>query len=789
MVVPSKQQEFQEYVKNFNAKAGIIRELSVAIKQASNKVLSRMPNLSQYKSPLRESRGDDKLFLYVIATLSETDPKWRVFNDAIKLVKDALKSGGKWRWVPDLLDMLSRDGVACTRTAKGYELKHPLGPGRTAASAAEIDSAMQALDDVGFSVDNIRAFLNDLRAEAPQGVVSNKDLCRRVSKNYNGTMLTFSEMARALNGSYDFAVVKLEVQAVHAFFRRVATETPLRLLWEWNEEVVPSSGIGGRLGRTLGEVVTYLIENERSINNTVQSDGLKDLNEYAQKLAKTMSMAQLEDLISRSNYNIAADEFVKLGEQVVDTTQRKGDDRHARAMKELTDALEQLKNVRERLGGSLDVSDIASLIPDLGKRIASVWAAASRCMVASGSTSALSDRSPVAMWASTMGSSTSSFFSDVIQPFRAANVRGERRPDSARMEMYRDMMRMHVDRITKDGAVMEVQSARENARMIIGELVKTTTDPGCNRVQVRASILAAIKTYATNIDRILTKLHRRHSQFVMWSNRRALEYMVKWFSVRDVKRADGSSILSRENVECIQAYFNHLAAASHVVQRIMDDIEREGRVLFSDRMYMGIISEDEHVLETLQSRVDAFERRIVSVRMTLTRLYMPAGYSLFDVLTDPTFVIIYALKAFRVLLIWAALAIARGIFQPMYKDAVYVLNKAPPSAMYFALIFIAFDVALQLGVFVVLLALRYMFAGPDTAFPVTTHLLKAYLLDYVISTVLILALSLVVASVVSRKKYFRYRFEGDRGIRAMSDMLQLLSAAVLFVPYFRLLDT
>ena len=203
---------------------------------------------------------------------------------------------------------------------------------------------------------------------------------------------------------------------------------------------------------------------------------------------------------------------------------------------------------------------------------------------------------------------------------------------------------------------------------------------------------------------------------------------------------------------------------------------------------MSLLNEDESLLNDSQKMVEGFESYLRSMQAKLARLYSPSGYGFFDVLKDPTFVFMYIIKAIRVALLWVALTFAKGIFMPMYSSAVYVQNTKPPSALWFVLIYVAIDMSLNLAMFIILLTLKFIFKTDENTFPVSDHLIHAIVVDYAITTTMMTFLSLIVASVIQRKKYFRYRFEGDRGIRAMSDMLFWITTGVLFIPFFRFID-
>lgn len=158
--------------------------------------------------------------------------------------------------------------------------------------------------------------------------------------------------------------------------------------------------------------------------------------------------------------------------------------------------------------------------------------------------------------------------------------------------------------------------------------------------------------------------------------------------------------------------------------------------------------------------------------------------SLGDALSDPTMVLIYALKALRLLAAWYALRVAARTFQGLYDRRVYGRDEAPPHPAVFVGMTLAVELAIQLGVMVVLLFSQQILKQMDVN--VSSAVVSAWVLDYGLSTAVVAVLALVIGEVVRKKKYFRYRYEGDRGIRAMQQMMMYTYGVVLLIPFFRL---
>lgn len=815
MVAP---QEFRAVSDVFRARVGVIKDLSAYF---GGKGQRSLPDLSGYKAVLARDKGSER-FVEVIDSLSSGSGAAKTVADMLGRVRRLVEANGKWFDLYQVMKHLTDPAsVACSKdgyNSRKWRLKSKL------VDKGWLAPAVDWLAECGFEVKETRAFMDALISEVSDTTNVPEALCRD-SNNQPRKVPSF--VNKLTGGAVNHASLAAELAVPLAYFRRMKTDSPAQLLASWDEDVAQKVSGGVSAGKSVGQTFLAIIAKERNIaapQSTVDAiqehaEGLRDLSSQGGVVA---------DLVQRSGYEEVAQAFIQEGEAVAGRAPT-NNDREVRAAEDLKKAVAAVQDALSKVNGYVQESELPPLLLGLSKAVDDV---VKKLGPLTSSTSAPTSAlfgpsfgrrrpgSASSAWAAATGAS--SFVADVIQPFDAARNRGEQRPDLGRLELYRDMMKAHADRTAQDPVVNDVKTARENARIIVKNLASTRSDPNCNVAQVRAGILGATKAYVRNVERALAKFERRHSDFVMWTNRRTLEYMLKWYSVRDMTR--GTSPLSPQdrkviaeyfesaratagsdlaqavrrvmgNVEplvpdaereAILEYFKHLADTARRVQGVIDLVERESLSLFTDSSVTLV--DDDYAAEAVQGIVSRLEARIVSTRLRVLRMYSASGYNALDVLRDPTFLIMYVLKGLRVLLVWAALTFASGIFTPLYTDAVYKLNKAPPSPLWFVLIFVAIDMGLNLAMLVVLLALKYMFDAPGSGFPVNGHLLKAYAIDYAVSTAMLTALSLVIASVIARKKYFRYRFEGDRGIRAMRDMLLLVATAILFVPYFRFVN-
>jgi len=177
---------------------------------------------------------------------------------------------------------------------------------------------------------------------------------------------------------------------------------------------------------------------------------------------------------------------------------------------------------------------------------------------------------------------------------------------------------------------------------------------------------------------------------------------------------------------------------------------------------------------------------LTTLRNDVKNLLLGKGLPLRVVLLRSPLLLMYLTKGTRVFFAWAALHFAERIFHMWYVRRVYGQGKTPPNPLGFVGLFLSFEAVMTTLLFVVFLGIRLMAGDGPGYFPVNGAFLKAFVVDYVFSTLCVFSVSAVIAAVVQKKKYFRYKYEGERGIRALSTMTFYVALVLLLVPYFRL---
>ena len=192
--------------------------------------------------------------------------------------------------------------------------------------------------------------------------------------------------------------------------------------------------------------------------------------------------------------------------------------------------------------------------------------------------------------------------------------------------------------------------------------------------------------------------------------------------------------------------------------------------------------EDPEYIKKIENAIKDFEEDADQKDQKLKSLYY-LNYSIMDLTMDSQFYVLYVIKGLRILFAYVSLFLATRIFTPMYEGAVYDKQQNPPSLQWYTMIYLSLDAAFNVFLFVLLYLIRALFSTSGD-FVIDSYLFKKYITDYLISTFLLMAISNLIAVVITKKKYFRYQYEGSRTIRAF-EQIMFFTAIVLYVfPFF-----
>ena len=755
----SKYDDVNTELRYFGACVESINEIHKVI--TLNQKSASLANIGKYIKVLSDS-ANYKPFIDELEIYASDDVK------TYKVVVDKLKSIAtvKWKTAMELMNSTwsSSTALVCTTTP-------------TSQGAYVMQGKFSAKKGGSSTSDSIRNIVESLRKlDIAPNLCKGLDLdengfCSSLTNN-RGNQNTWPNYLARNNVSFD--EVRNDAANVLKMFRFVRDTDPFKILSMWGETLV--------FDKTVGDLVTSLVENEQDANGLNGQHLPNNMDGIRAAFSKDDAVAKLIDK-SRANESTQ-----RVASVVADILKTSPTNKTTEALQaDLDTSTKKLVDVADSLAYAAP-NDAVRILLDLHARMIAV----SKVMTKfSRSGSALNNT-----WSA--GNNWTSATTGLIQPLLMPKMQGETRPQVQRMTMYVAMVQQQISRVDVDPLLADVDVAKKNAIAILTDLVGSTADPECNIMRTRQMMIVALKTYIKNVKRVVARYAQKHSDFVMWSNRRALEYMLKWVSVpadaMQAKKDDNGNsvpVVDADTKKILDEYFVLLSKLAGRVGDTMGKATQASLSIFTSSSgsdYIAILNRDETMLEIAQKAVDGLEASLVATQAKLIRMYSPAGYSALDILKDPAFIALYIVKSFRVLLLWISLVFAKGFFMPLYNDSVYVRNVNPPNAMWFVLIFLAIDLGLNVAMYVLLMTLKFIFKTKDNIFPIDDHVMFAVLVDYGISTLMIASLSLIVASVIQRKKYFRYRYEGERGVRALTEMLFWIDSTILFIPFFRFLD-
>lgn len=325
-----------------------------------------------------------------------------------------------------------------------------------------------------------------------------------------------------------------------------------------------------------------------------------------------------------------------------------------------------------------------------------------------------------------------------------------------------------VDRIQRN-----THTALSDVEKTVNEVTKAGAEDGATAIDgLRSQQVKVVRSFMRRVRGVMTRHRDRHVAFALRYNRGPLRYMLYW------KNCDMVGMKQHT-----KEYFDKLHDAIKKGSEEIDNIALPVATLMKDPLtFTGLTDTDaEGVMETFE-KIRAFKQackdRIIAVH---TR---PSTF-LDQLVTDTHVHIIYVLKLIRFVLAWMCISMATKAFTSVYASNVYIKNIDPPTPTVFLAMFFGLNLALNAGLLTALWAASRVFKSPSNDFPIDSYLLTAWVVDACFSEVVMVAIAFAFASIIATKKAFRYRQEGDRGIRALGQMMLYSFAVMLCVPFFR----
>jgi uncharacterized membrane protein len=139
----------------------------------------------------------------------------------------------------------------------------------------------------------------------------------------------------------------------------------------------------------------------------------------------------------------------------------------------------------------------------------------------------------------------------------------------------------------------------------------------------------------------------------------------------------------------------------------------------------------------------------------------------------------YFIKVLRIVFCWFALRWAESYYIRQLGKSSAEFAKPPPDPIVFLIAFLILDLGFSLILIVMSKMLKTLHGkGPKLVLGVAT--------DVIISILIMLLLSFIIASVVKNKKYFRFRYDPKDGIRTIKTIIYNVYIPIVLLPYFRI---
>ena len=142
--------------------------------------------------------------------------------------------------------------------------------------------------------------------------------------------------------------------------------------------------------------------------------------------------------------------------------------------------------------------------------------------------------------------------------------------------------------------------------------------------------------------------------------------------------------------------------------------------------------------------------------------------------------IVYSLIAIRIFVLYISSYVASNIMNQIYTERVLINGDEPPNLNFQLYLFVMIDSLLNLF----LLGFAWAIIK---AFGNTANLFTVYVTQYGLSTLVTFLVCLIISNMMYMKKYFLYKDDGLRAVRALNEMILRIGALTSLTPFFLVL--
>jgi hypothetical protein len=289
------------------------------------------------------------------------------------------------------------------------------------------------------------------------------------------------------------------------------------------------------------------------------------------------------------------------------------------------------------------------------------------------------------------------------------------------------------------------------------------------------------------VRKLVTIYVTKLMNFVRYHHGDAIAYMNYWANARI-----GSGSSSGMTEETLDAIKKHQVKCQEISKKAEDVITEQVVKKTQSTLYstdvdgdgtLTMDQDDQYVLYELSMK---FTEWAQGQSGRVKDAFLTGPPSTIEEFMEPHQIILYSLKLLRVGGVAIAIAAAERMFQSVYRKRVYVYDEDPPNLAWFLGTVLLIDLAIHAIVALLLVIVMYILSRGDNTFPINPELMRMWVFDYLVATVPIALILLSTSTVLRFKKYFRYKYEGQRAIRAMAKITFYTYAVVLPIPFYRM---
>lgn len=295
--------------------------------------------------------------------------------------------------------------------------------------------------------------------------------------------------------------------------------------------------------------------------------------------------------------------------------------------------------------------------------------------------------------------------------------------------------------------------------------------------QTQVHVLSNAYNKVVNFALSSTKDYRQHHfDFIAKKMKKHMRYIDQW-------RANIGTSDDVDKTELV-AHFNDVDKAKREAAENASKFYESFSALF-DKMIK------EFAIDTLPHEVRAdYVARARSVNLVMDEsfdrvfMYYNSKISWKDIVSDRQFILTYFMKGVNFTFLILSLYLTEQFFKTRYYDNVYRTRKKAPSLLYMLLLCFGLHASFNLVLVTLMFLVMLFFSKSTHRFVIDMPFISCYLIDYVTTTIIHFSLCAVVAYFAQRKRYFRYRIDGARSIRAMVDLIMFIGLVVYVCPIF-----